>query len=674
MPEVLDLSSLGQTSPVPPTLTHPVSIVSDEPPESSPPMGGLSDYVSTVFQFASDHRNKRVTRRLNQCQNQYYSKYEPEVTQAIEARGGHNVIWPYTQSKCSTVISWMRKVITSTRDGGKRPFKVEATPIPDLPNNLTNKISETATQILQDGFNSAIQQAEEVGVDPADVEEMFLDEVGKQGIGLYDKTLEVMQEEANKRAKRMENQIQDLFVEGGWYEAISDVIEYMAIYPLAVMKGPVFKSERVLSYNNKNEPVVVDKIKPTWYAINPFDYYPSPEGTDPQDGYICEKVEYSGPQLSQIKGTEGWSSKNIDMLLSGGTPDRLSNHLQGEWESRENDERDSVGDHERGEYLYDGIEFWGPVLVKDLKEWGIPASKLEGFKDEDYVEAQVVQLGKVVVFAMLNPHPLGLRPYYETQLSRTPNSRYGEALPELIRAPQQVGSAALRNMTDNMALSSGPSVAIDMDAMPDDADVTNIHERQIWTYHGEKVPGSRNPIQYFNSEINSTEYLNIIGAMADMGDTASQTPRIIQGDSDVSGAASTKGGLEILVDMSNKGMELKVSNLDDYIIEPSVNYMYDHLMRTSKDKSIKGDAVAVAQGVMAALFEERLRAQRADLLVQTNNDMDNQIIGVEGRAEILKQQIGGMQLPVEKIVPTAEQLAQRQQQQQVELQGQEQVQ
>jgi hypothetical protein len=119
----------------------------------------------------------------------------------------------------------------------------------------------------------------------------------------------------------------------------------------------------------------------------------------------------------------------------------------------------------------------------------------------------------------------------------------------------------------------------------------------------------------------------------------------------------------MLMDAANKGLKGVVSNIDTHIFTPLLTKLYNHNMLYATDPTIKGDAQVMAQGAVSLMRLESLQLRRNEFLQVTNNPVDTQITGLEGRAEVLRAAADGLELNTDKIVPPEDQLQQRTQQQ-----------
>jgi hypothetical protein len=113
--------------------------------------------------------------------------------------------------------------------------------------------------------------------------------------------------------------------------------------------------------------------------------------------------------------------------------------------------------------------------------------------------------------------------------------------------------------------------------------------------------------------------------------------------------------------MTNAGKSMKqvVNHVDNYILVPLLKRLYNYNMRYGEDESIKGDAKVVARGVNALLVKESAQVRRNEFLAATMNPVDMQIIGIEGRAALLRESAKGLDMNPDKVVPRPEELERR---------------
>ena len=85
----------------------------------------------------------------------------------------------------------------------------------------------------------------------------------------------------------------------------------LCTYPVAILKGPIVRKERRTKWVD-GVVQVVEEIIPTWSAVHPQDFYPSPNCTDVNTGYLCERVTFDRSTLAGMAGVEGWNAAEIE--------------------------------------------------------------------------------------------------------------------------------------------------------------------------------------------------------------------------------------------------------------------------------------------------------------------------------------------------------------------------
>lgn len=131
--------------------------------------------------------------------------------------------------------------------------------------------------------------------------------------------------------------------------------------------------------------------------------------------------------------------------------------------------------------------------------------------------------------------------------------------------------------------------------------------------------------------------MSVIDQFKSQADEDTGIPRHFQGQQDsTQGADATATGRAMLADQSTKLLRSAIMNIDVDVIIPKLEMMYDHNMMYHEDDTVKGDCQVVARGANAMLMRDSARQSHMAMLELTNNPEDRQIMGVEGRAKLLK--------------------------------------
>jgi hypothetical protein len=114
-------------------------------------------------------------------------------------------------------------------------------------------------------------------------------------------------------------------------------------------------------------------------------------------------------------------------------------------------------------------------------------------------------------------------------------------------------------------------------------------------------------------------------------------------------------------------IQVVAANIDRDVMHPALQALYDLMMLTDAGQTLRGDENIVVKGVQVAAQKELERNRQLELLNITANPTDMQIMGMNGRANLLRKVSEGLGIPVDDIIPTEKELmkieqAQREQQ------------
>lgn len=622
----------------------------EQKPEPPAYLTQLAGYIAKCFQEAELHKTRFITPRLLDCQRRRKGEYSPEILEEIKRISPNASYHNMTKTKCKAGEAWLLDVMAPT---GDKPWTLDPTPIPDLPDDVKTGIQEAA--VLEYNMSHSPLGP---GESPAVVDFADLRDIAMK---LYDEAMKQLKEQAEERARRMERVIEDQLAEGRFMRVLHDFVYHLFTYPCAFVKGPVIKRRKQMAWRD-GKIVVEEREYLSFSAPSPHDMFPAPNARDVNEGYLIEVLAFDVTELMPMREVEGWNADAIDRVLedSGGHSGQTHTaFISGEAERAQMESRDTTTNSGLSPTGLRALDFWGPVQVKILREWGMPIP--EDVSDVDYREIHAIMVGRHVVYAVENPDPIGRRPYSKSSFERVPNSFWGEGLPENMADCQDAYNACWRNLVDNLAFCSGPMAAGDVDAMPEGEDWTQVYPRRFFFYNGLRAANStRKVIEFFQPDANASTLLAVADASEQKADDRVLIPRYTHGNDETSGAGETASGLSMLMTAASKGMKRVVAHVDEDVIRDLITRIYSWNMQYHPDESIKGDLHVVPRGVLATLIKEQTQLRRQEFLNNTNNPADLEIIGLQGRAQILRGIAQGLDLPVDKIVPTDEELLERQ--------------
>jgi hypothetical protein len=156
-----------------------------------------------------------------------------------------------------------------------------------------------------------------------------------------------------------------------------------------------------------------------------------------------------------------------------------------------------------------------------------------------------------------------------------------------------------------------------------------------------------------------------------LADEYTGIPRYMTGGSATGGAARTASGMSMLMTNAGKSIKQVIANIDEHVIKPCVDRLYYYNMRYSDDADLKGDVDIVARGAASVLEKEQAQQRRNEFLsIALNSPAAQQVVGMEGIAELLRQAAGTLDMNVDKIVPSADVMKAKQAEQEAMLQQQ----
>lgn len=591
---------------------------------------GLAANLNSCWNKAK-YAKAQMTERLLKCERQRRGEYDPEKANEIAQMGGSDIYMMITDVKCRAASSWIKDVMTGNNE---RQFELHSSEEPQLPlemkANIIDYVQMEAAEFIQQGGQ----------IHP---------EVFRARMEELHETIKLrLKEEANDAARRMEGLIEDQLTDGGFDQALVDAIDDFVTFPTAIIKGPVVRRKKRMAWGPNYTPIVVNDFVRGVTRVSPYDIYPSPNSSGPNDGYIIERHRLRSTSLEAMIGTPGYSDDNIRSALDhyGETGlryyedgDQARDSLQGKPNARMHQEN-----------IIEALEFWGPIRGKHLIEWGMSKKDIDPLKD---YEVNCWLVGSYVIKAVINPDPLGRRPYDIASWGHIPGAFWGTALPEIIRDVQTMCNAAARSLANNMGIASGPQAEVHVDRLPDGEDVTEMYPWKIWQTTTDRTGGGQPAIRFFNPEMKAQELMQIYQTFARQGDEVTGIPNYIYGSNQVAGAGRTASGLSMLMDNAAKGIKQAITQIDK-LVYGVVYRLYIHNMVHHPDPYIKGDFKVSAKGAMGLIAKEMLQVRRNEFLQATSNPVDLQIVGQEGRSYLLRELARGLNMDTDKLVPPPE--------------------
>lgn len=594
----------------------------------------LAGFVRNYWGIAKFNRQV-INQRLLDCLRRRTGEYDASKLAAIRQTNGSEIFMQVTGAKCRSAKAWLSDLFAPA---GDRPFSMKPTPIPDLPPDIKQRMIAEAVSVAQ---QSAIPQEA--------IQALLLKH--------RDRLMDELKQEAETRAERMSDKIEDLMVEADWREEFDELLDDLVTYPAAVLKGIEFRRAKRLQWVNQQGqfvPVVGEAIVPKVRRVSPFRSYPSPAaGSKLSRHWFIEHHTFTRQDLVNMRGAPGYNAAGIAQALLHYGMGGLREWMWSETERQSLEGRSQSYTNED----IDALEWSGTVSGQQLIDWNFGQGEQLDPLDEYPVSIMII--GNYLIRAIVNPDPTGKPDYHKACWQTVPGSFWGIALPELLSDCQDTCNAAARALINNMGYASGPMVWVEVDRLAVGEDPTKIYPWRVWQSNHANSTGGPG-VGFFQPQSNAQELLNIYERFSKYGDEVTGLPAYAYGSDQGAGAAKTMGGLSILMNAASKTIKAVVRNIDIGIIEPVVNKFYNFIMLTDEDQSIKGDAIARARGSDALIHKEQSAQQQLQLLAVTANPVDMAIIGPDGRREQLHELFKASSIPVDRVVPSRDELMQRQ--------------
>lgn len=608
-------------------------------PPSDPYSGlvdNLSAHIEKCFQQAKDARNHVELEMLADLR-QREGIYPHDKLAEIRKQGGSEIFMMLTNNKCRAAEAWIRDVIFQP---GERPFYAKPTPVVELPPELADQLATMVTAEANEAIAAGLYVTEREVFERAQ-------EVGKE-------VKARMEGEAKRRAKLMEDRIDDTFVEGGFYDALECMITDLVALPCGVLKGPVIRNKRKLKWakdprTGKSVPQADNELMPCFYAPSPLDLYPSADSRGPDDGFLIERIPARRKALHSMIGVPGYKEEAIRAALA---EYQKGHTLEVPFDQQRREIEGARNWQLAPDKAIDVLEFHGSVPGEWLIEWGIEPERIPD-PAADY-EITAWKVGRFVVRCVLNEDPLRRRPYMIAHYDKINGSFWGRGVPRLIRDSQDACNAAARAIINNMAFASGPMYEVEMDRLADGEDPTVIYPwRAFQTKASSATPAPA--VRFFAVPSIASELMAVYQFFANMADSYSGVQSFEHGQNQRSGAAGTASGLSMLFNAGSRLVKRVVASIDKCIVG-AVERTHTHIMLHSPESYLKGDIEVEARGATALLVKETQQMRLVEFMQMTANPMDAQIMGAEGRAEMLREAVKALAIDPDKVVPSEDKM------------------
>ncbi len=604
----------------------------------------LVSYIKGQFEIFRNHRNTSAgwSERLLASLRTFNGQYDANRLNDIRRFGGSEIYVRIIAQKCRAASSLLRDIYLSQ----DRPWGIRPSSNPTVPPEITQQIDQLmqheATLVASQGQQpppSAIQQ---------------------RRTALMESAFDAAKKKATKQARDSEDKIEDMLREGSFYHAMAEFLVDLPVFPFAVIKGPVVKViPTVVWPKGGGQPIVSQQPKLTWCRVSPFDLWFTPGVSDIENANVIEKLRITRAELNDLLDLPGYNQDEIRAVLDefgrGGLYDN--------WDTTDA-ERAVLENKENPAWnrsaMLSMMEFNGSVQGRVLQDYGLAVP------DElrDYF-VQVWCIGSHVIKAHLSPSPRQRHPYFITSFEKVPGTPVGNGLTDLLTDMQEAANATVRGLLNNLAIASGPQVVVSDDRLSPDETGEDMYPWKRWHTRSDPV-GNNNqpPISFFMPTSNAQQLISVFQEFVSIADDVSAIPKYVGGQAGAGGAGRTASGLAMLMGNASKILQTVSANIDRDVLEPALLQLADLIMLTDTTGLLTGEEKISVQGVNVAVQRETIRQRQIEFLQATNNPTDQKIVGLKGRASVLRSVSSTIGLDGDEIVPPEEQIEKMEQQEQ----------
>jgi hypothetical protein len=602
--------------------------------QQQPQYPALAGYVKAQFEIFRNHRNTVAgwSNRMLAALRAFNGQYDPTKLAEVTKFGGSTVYARLIAQKCRAASSLLRDIYL----GQDVPWALQPPKNPEIPDSIKQSIDKLIAAEAQ-------QVTQQLGQQPSP------SDLGDRKRALLEQALDAAKRKAAQQARDSEDKIQDLLNEGGYYHALAEFLVDLPIFPFACIKGPVVKVIPTVTWpNGGGQPVVKQIPKLTWNRVSPFDIWFTPGVADIENANVIEKLRVTRAELNDLLDLPGYNTSEIRAVLDeygrGGLYDNwdTTDAERSVLEQRENPAWNRSG-------MISMMEFNGNVQGRILQDYGMVV------EDElrDY-HVQVWVIGSHVIKCHLSPSPRQRHPYFITSFEKVPGTPVGNGLTDLLADLQESANATLRSLINNISISSGPQVVINDDMLAPEENGEDLYPWKRWhTRSDPMTSGSKQPISFFMPASNAQVLMDVYKQLVEIADDVSAIPKYVGGQAG-GGAGRTASGLAMLMGNASKILQTVSANIDRDIIEGSMMQLQDLLLLTDTSGLLTGEERLTVQGVNVAIQRETLRQRQIEFLSATNNPTDMKIMGIKGRATVLRSVSTTIGMPGEDIVPPEE--------------------
>ena len=571
-------------------------------------------FVMQRFSRAEDYRKQDEERWLRAYRN-YRGIYGPDVqfTEAEKSR----VFIKVTKTKTLAAYGQIVDVLFAKNNF---PLTVDPTELPEgvvenvsfdpaLPKELQE--DKKKDPVSPYGFagdgreipKGATAKTLEELLNPELVEKLDSIDGVKEGVGSTPTAITFSP--AMIAAKKMQKKIQDQLDESSASKHLRSTAFEMALFGTGVMKGPFAVDKEYPSWDDETgEYSPAFKTVPQVSHVSVWNFYPDPDANNIDEAqYVIERHKLSRSQMRNLKKRPYFRSAVIDEAISLG-----ENYNKEYWE---NDLADYAPEY--GVERFEVFEYWGMCDVDMLQEQGVDIPKELTKMDE--LQANIWICNGKLLRMVLNPFKPAKIPYMAAPYELNPYSFFGIGIAENMEDTQLLMNGFMRMAVDNAVLSGNLLIEVDETNLVPGQDLS-VYPGKIFRRQG-GAPGQA----IFGTKFPNVagENLQLFDKARVLADESTGFPSFAHGQTGVMGVGRTASGISMLMGAASGTIKNVIKNVDDYLLRPLGEGLFQFNMQFDFDPEIKGDLEVKARGTESLMANE-VRSQRLMQFLQVSSN------------------------------------------------------
>ena len=395
-------------------------------------------------------------------------------------------------------------------------------------------------------------------------------------------------------AKRMQKKIHDQLEESGASKHLRSTSFEMALFGTGVMKGPFAIDKEYPNWDDEGEYNPVIKTVPQVSHVSVWNFYPDPDANNMDEAqYVIERHKMSRSQLRALKKRPYFRDSVIDDVITRG-----ENYEKLYWED---DLSDYAPQHDIDRF--EVMEYWGTVDIELLEEQDITIPK--DLQDLDELQANIWVCNGRLLRVVLNPFKPARIPYMAAPYELNPYSFFGVGIAENMDDTQTLMNGFMRMAVDNAVLSGNLLIEVDETNLVPGQDLT-VYPGKVFRRQGGAPGQALFGTKYPNV---SSENMMMFDKARQLSDESTGFPSFAHGQTGVAGVGRTASGISMLMGAAAGGIKTVIKNVDDYLLRPLGEGLFQFNMQFDFDPDIKGDLEVSARGTESLMANE-VRSQR----------------------------------------------------------------